>query len=322
MHCRKYSGFNVSITTFNQSRHPRINKESLMPVAKSWRTEENIEAWYPPGHGVLYRSFSNNNLGATVDLNILNMVMSGGLVCQGQVWESLVPMDKWRTVHRNVQAGDIVLVRYTSKVTKPEFRLGQVSKVFPDQHRVVRDVEVITRSRRGKMEDLLEYKPRKFDEQKLPVQRLAVMLPLEEQDGLPPADDALHLCEDDMRVPDLAEIHARPAPIGPNGPTDSDLNVPPTSALIGPLGPTDPSLNVPPTPEETEDTEAVVQEPARLQAKGVFQVLRTDTSEFITKLVNHAVVVRSPEYHCSECQVRHNIIYNESYYKQCFESEN
>ena len=94
--CRKYSGFNVSITTFNQSRHPRINKESLMPVAKSWRTEENIEAWYPPGHGDFYRSFSNSglldkfisqgkkycfvsnidNLGATVDLNILNMVIS------------------------------------------------------------------------------------------------------------------------------------------------------------------------------------------------------------------------------------------------------
>ena len=94
-HCRKYSGFNVSITTFNQSRHPRINKESLMPVAKSWRTEENIEAWYPPGHGDFYRSFSNSglldkfisqgkkycfvsnidNLGATVDLNILNMVI-------------------------------------------------------------------------------------------------------------------------------------------------------------------------------------------------------------------------------------------------------
>ena len=31
---RKYSGFNVQIKTFNQSRYPRINKESLMPVAR------------------------------------------------------------------------------------------------------------------------------------------------------------------------------------------------------------------------------------------------------------------------------------------------
>ena len=313
-----------------------------------------------------------------------HMLMSGGLVCQGQehgrgldrdiskldfrmrmvedcfalwwknwmiqVWESLVPVDKWRTVHRNVRVGDIVLVRYTSKVTKPEFRLGRVSKVFPDTHGVVRDVEVITRSRRGKLEDLLEYKPRKFDEQKLPVQRLAVMLPLEEQDGLPPADDALHLCDEDMRVPDLLDVHARPTPNGPTGPTAPVLNVPPTSKEMepteaeaefpavtsptGPTGPTDPDLNVPPTPEETEDTESevVVHEPTQflvnvrqtgdgLQSHGVFQVLRTDTSEFITKLVNHAVV-RSPEYHCSDCQVRHNIVYNEDYYKQCFESEN
>jgi len=88
---RKYSGFNVEIRTFNQSRYPRINKESLMPVARSC-TEEDQEAWYPPGHGDFYESFSNSglldemvaggkkfcfisnidNLGATVDLNILN----------------------------------------------------------------------------------------------------------------------------------------------------------------------------------------------------------------------------------------------------------
>merc|ERR1712025_627098 len=56
---RKYSGFNVSIKTFNQSRYPRINKESLMPIARSCRTEDNID-----------------NLGATVDLNILNMCLA------------------------------------------------------------------------------------------------------------------------------------------------------------------------------------------------------------------------------------------------------
>lgn len=93
---RKYSGFNVSIKTFNQSRYPRISKESLMPVAKSCRTEDNLEAWYPPGHGDFYQAFSNSglleefvsqdkkfcfisnidNLGATVDLNILGMCLT------------------------------------------------------------------------------------------------------------------------------------------------------------------------------------------------------------------------------------------------------
>lgn len=93
---KKYSGFKVSIKTFNQSRFPRINKESLMPIAKSCRAEDDMEAWYPPGHGDFYQSFSNSglldqfisqgkkycfmsnidNLGATVDLNILNMCIS------------------------------------------------------------------------------------------------------------------------------------------------------------------------------------------------------------------------------------------------------
>jgi len=89
---RKYAGFKVKIKTFNQSRYRRINKESLMPVPRSCHTEEDIEAWYPPGHGDFYQSFANSgllaefvqegkrhcfisnidNLGATVDLNILN----------------------------------------------------------------------------------------------------------------------------------------------------------------------------------------------------------------------------------------------------------
>ena len=37
---RKYSGFNISIRTFNQSRYPRINKDSLSPIAKTCITEE------------------------------------------------------------------------------------------------------------------------------------------------------------------------------------------------------------------------------------------------------------------------------------------
>jgi UTP--glucose-1-phosphate uridylyltransferase len=95
---RKYSGIKVTIRTFNQSRFPRINKESLMPIAKSCRAEDDLEAWYPPGHGDFYQSFSNSglldefidmgkkvcfisnidNLGATVDLNILGQFLTQG----------------------------------------------------------------------------------------------------------------------------------------------------------------------------------------------------------------------------------------------------
>ncbi|KAJ8978966.1 hypothetical protein NQ317_001438 [Molorchus minor] len=73
-----------------------INKESLMPIAKSAGVHNHPEAWYPPGHGDFYESFRNSglldrflkngreccfisnidNLGATVDLNILNLLLN------------------------------------------------------------------------------------------------------------------------------------------------------------------------------------------------------------------------------------------------------
>lgn len=58
---RKYKGFRVKIYTFMQSRYPRINKESLLPIAKT-AGDEDPEAWYPPGHGDFYEAFYNSGL--------------------------------------------------------------------------------------------------------------------------------------------------------------------------------------------------------------------------------------------------------------------
>ncbi|CAG00304.1 unnamed protein product [Tetraodon nigroviridis] len=94
---QKYTHHRVKIHTFNQSRYPRINKESLLPVATDLSMNgPNAEAWYPPGHGDIYASFYNSgvldkliaqgreyifvsnidNLGATVDLHILHQLVS------------------------------------------------------------------------------------------------------------------------------------------------------------------------------------------------------------------------------------------------------
>lgn len=93
---RKYKGFRVKIYTFNQSCFPRISRDSLLPVAKDFDVEKDIEAWYPPGHGDFYESFANSgllkqfinegreycflsnidNLGATVDLSILSRLLT------------------------------------------------------------------------------------------------------------------------------------------------------------------------------------------------------------------------------------------------------
>lgn len=86
---KKYEGHKVDILTFNQSRYPRIFKDSLLPVPKSFK--DGTEAWYPPGHGDVFESLYNSgvldklidrgieivflsnvdNLGAVVDLRIL-----------------------------------------------------------------------------------------------------------------------------------------------------------------------------------------------------------------------------------------------------------
>jgi len=42
----KYHGMNVQVDTFNQSRFPRILKESLLPMPPD--TVGNAEHWYPP----------------------------------------------------------------------------------------------------------------------------------------------------------------------------------------------------------------------------------------------------------------------------------
>ena len=92
----KYKHIKVKIYSFNQSRYPRVDRETLLPVARSAALNSNLEAWYPPGHGDLYESFYNSgllkmflnegkeyvfvsnsdNLGATVDMNILNFLLN------------------------------------------------------------------------------------------------------------------------------------------------------------------------------------------------------------------------------------------------------
>jgi len=87
---KKYEGHNIDIMTFNQSKYPRILKDSLLPAPKS--ADSQISDWYPPGHGDVFESLYNSgildkllergveivflsnadNLGAVVDLNILH----------------------------------------------------------------------------------------------------------------------------------------------------------------------------------------------------------------------------------------------------------
>ncbi|KAG5358811.1 UTP--glucose-1-phosphate uridylyltransferase [Yarrowia sp. C11] len=93
---KKYQGHKINIKTFNQSRFPRVFKDSNLPVPKDF--DDRIDAWYPPGHGDLFESLHNSgvldeliaegkeiifvsnvdNLGAVVDLSILKHMSTSG----------------------------------------------------------------------------------------------------------------------------------------------------------------------------------------------------------------------------------------------------
>uniref|UniRef100_A0A8C9QT19 UTP--glucose-1-phosphate uridylyltransferase n=1 Tax=Scleropages formosus TaxID=113540 RepID=A0A8C9QT19_SCLFO len=146
---QKYAHHRLKIHTFNQSKYPRINKESLLPVAKDMSTlGENAEAWYPPGHGDIYASFRNSglldqlitegkeyifvsnidNLGATVDLHILNHLMSQP---DGKRCEFVMEVtDKTRA---DVKGG--TLIEYDGKLRLLE--IAQVPKAHVDEFKSV-----------------------------------------------------------------------------------------------------------------------------------------------------------------------------------------
>jgi UTP--glucose-1-phosphate uridylyltransferase len=84
---RKYQNHKLQIETFNQSRYPRIFRETLLPLPDD--INGTLEDWYPPGHGDVFPALVNSglldkflaegkeyifisnvdNLGATVDVS-------------------------------------------------------------------------------------------------------------------------------------------------------------------------------------------------------------------------------------------------------------
>ncbi|GFZ43121.1 UDP-glucose pyrophosphorylase [Saitozyma sp. JCM 24511] len=90
---QKYQNHNINILTFNQSRYPRVDKESLLPCPQD--AESDKANWYPPGHGDIFDALTNSglldkliaagkeyifisnvdNLGAVVDLNIMQTML-------------------------------------------------------------------------------------------------------------------------------------------------------------------------------------------------------------------------------------------------------
>ena len=110
-----------------------------------------------------------------------------------QCFPELVPRRKWKTTHRNIQPGDVCHIKYQSKFASPTFRLCRVKSTFPDPEGVVRTCQVVMRPRRIGESGKAAYKHKSPEELEVGVQRLAVLLPVEEQDQW----DDKKLCTDE-----------------------------------------------------------------------------------------------------------------------------
>ena len=145
-----------------------------------------------------------------------------------QVWESLLPLKKWKEAKKNLAPGDLVMLKYSNKYSSPQYRYAVVLKAHPDAHGLVRDVTIGLHSRRRK-EAKGVYTGSLLEEQLVAVQRCTLLLAKEDQSTLEPADPNLHICEDELRFPNLEQAVTAPSPNGPNvpetprspGPTES-----------------------------------------------------------------------------------------------------
>lgn len=140
---KKYSANRIRIRSFNQSRFPRVLRDSLLPVPQEY--EDQLDSWYPPGHGDLFESLhrsgeldallaqgreilfvsNGDNLGATVDLKILDHMIESGA-------EYIMELtDKTRA---DVKGG--TLISYDGQVRLLE--VAQVPKEHVDEFKNIR----------------------------------------------------------------------------------------------------------------------------------------------------------------------------------------
>jgi UTP--glucose-1-phosphate uridylyltransferase len=144
----KYTGGGVTFLTFNQSRFPRIVKDSFVPYPKT--LDGDIEEWYPPGHGDIYQAIVNSgvldqllkmgkkylfvsnvdNLGATVNFNILKYVAQEKIDFLMEVTDKTRADIKGGTLIKYNGAIKLLEVAQVPKQHIPEFQSIKKFKIF------------------------------------------------------------------------------------------------------------------------------------------------------------------------------------------------
>ena len=85
--------------------------------------------------------------------------------------------------HRNVAIGDICHIIYKNRVGSPLFRLCRITKISPDDKKLERTCTVKFYNRDIRNRGDNKYLPGNYTYLETAIQRLAVLLPAEEQEG-------------------------------------------------------------------------------------------------------------------------------------------
>ena len=93
---------------------------------------------------------------------------------EDQAFLLFTPRKKWRREARNLQSGDIVLLKADKKLGPGNYKLARVAEVHEDEGGLVRTVTLEFKSRRRQRAPILE-------QIRMAVQRVSVILPMEEQ---------------------------------------------------------------------------------------------------------------------------------------------
>ena len=64
-----------------------------------------------------------------------------------QVFPDLVPRSKWKQAERNLQVGDIGLIKYDKALGSDSWRLARIARADPDEDGLVRTINVEFRPR-------------------------------------------------------------------------------------------------------------------------------------------------------------------------------
>ena len=94
----------------------------------------------------------------------------------------LIPRKKWKVKTRNLRVGDVCLLKYASRFSRPAYKLCRVKEVLPDDEGTVRSCKVQMRPKRQGEDSEPSYRPKELSTIIVGVQRLVVILAVEEQE--------------------------------------------------------------------------------------------------------------------------------------------